>query len=110
MIVRPGRLVFSFPFCCPPRQKEVSILVDEAVKWLNNLLGLKLTPETLLDNLASGVVLCNLLLKIQANIKLGKVHPNASPNSFYAHDNVKAFLGGCTTLGSYLFFFFAVVS
>lgn len=85
------------------RANEVKILLEEVVRWLNGLVTLPnpMTTANVMTVLETGSVLCTLIRRIKPAMTtaLGKVHEKAPAGSFFAHDNVKAFLTVCTTMG-----------
>jgi len=89
------------------RSEEVRVLLEEVALWLNKTLDLNLPiGAAMLDELMSGVILCNLMKRIKSDMNIGKVRENAAPGSFYAHDNIQAFLKGCAQLGVPTFLLF----
>ncbi|XP_003929654.1 GAS2-like protein 3 [Saimiri boliviensis] len=95
-----------------PMQEDLSI-------WLSGLLGIKVKPEKLLEELDNGVLLCQLIDVLQnmvktcnseelGNFPMRKVpcKKDAASGSFFARDNTANFLHWCRDIGideTYLF-------
>jgi hypothetical protein len=71
-------------------------LTEEITKWMNNLLKINVEPNTLLEALASGETLCELVLLINPQLKkdkiVPKIHKDALDGSHFARDNIACFL------------------
>lgn len=95
-----------------PMQEDLAI-------WLTGMLGGHVRAEFFMEELNSGVKLCELIRVLQTKVAescpsaLDKLFPrkvayknNASPGSFFARDNTANFLSWCRTIGveeTYLF-------
>eukprot|EP00066_Takifugu_rubripes_P019252 XP_011608518.1 PREDICTED: growth arrest-specific protein 2-like [Takifugu rubripes] len=90
---------------------------EDLVSWLNNLMGVHLTADSLMDGLDNGVLLCQLAQLLQEKmIHTNKGKPfmrraihwraDAASGTFFARDNVANFLYWCRKIGvdeAYLF-------
>ena len=89
---------------------------EDLAAWLNRLMGVHITAQNFMDVLENGVVLCNLVQRVQevcqqrkdeglleqeVRLPLGKVkcHCEAERRSFYARDNVSKFIDFARALG-----------
>uniref|UniRef100_A0A3Q3XAY8 Uncharacterized protein n=1 Tax=Mola mola TaxID=94237 RepID=A0A3Q3XAY8_MOLML len=102
-----------------PYRHDASLLPmkEDLAFWLNNLMGVQLTADSLMDRLDNGVLLCQLAQLLQEKM----IHTNngksfmrrvihwradATPGSFFARDNTANFLYWCRKTGvdeAYLF-------
>ncbi|KAM7015778.1 growth arrest-specific protein 2 isoform 1-T1 [Tautogolabrus adspersus] len=102
-----------------PNRHDASLLPmkEDLAFWLNTLMGVDLTADSLMDRLDNGVFLCQLAQLLQEQM----VHTNngkpfmrrvihwradATSGSFFARDNVANFLYWCRKIGvdeAYLF-------
>jgi len=83
------------------RSEEVRVLREEVTGWLNKHLNTEMQPPELLLELSDGIRLYNIAEKVNADLlkKMGKLHDNARPKSFFAHENVQRFLKASAQLG-----------
>uniref|UniRef100_A0A3Q3XHT2 Uncharacterized protein n=1 Tax=Mola mola TaxID=94237 RepID=A0A3Q3XHT2_MOLML len=100
-----------------PYRHDASLLPmkEDLAFWLNNLMGVQLTADSLMDRLDNGVLLCQLAQLLQEKMihtNNGKVlrvihwRADATPGSFFARDNTANFLYWCRKTGvdeAYLF-------
>ncbi|TWW67974.1 growth arrest-specific protein 2 [Takifugu flavidus] len=102
-----------------PCRHDASLLPmkEDLVSWLNNLMGVHLTADSLMDGLDNGVLLCQLAQLLQEKmIHTNKGKPfmrrvihwraDAASGTFFARDNVANFLYWCRKIGvdeAYLF-------
>ncbi|TNM91028.1 hypothetical protein fugu_003317 [Takifugu bimaculatus] len=102
-----------------PCRHDASLLPmkEDLVFWLNNLMGVHLTADSLMDGLDNGVLLCQLAQLLQEKmIHTNKGKPfmrrvihwraDAASGTFFARDNVANFLYWCRKIGvdeAYLF-------
>ena len=106
--------------CDAPTNPEIDMEAVEAIKedickWLSNTLQFELIPQTLMEELDNGVLLCKLASliqqtaeevehdgnKLRVNIPMQPVNCNekAEPSSFLARDNTSNFIEWCRKLG-----------
>lgn len=95
---------------------ELFPIKEDLAAWLNRLLGVEIRAQNFMDVLDNGVVLCNLVQRVQevcqqrkdqglleqeVKLPLGKVkcHCEAEKRSFYARDNVSKFIDFARALG-----------
>ncbi|CAL8109099.1 unnamed protein product [Orchesella dallaii] len=92
------------------QERSLLPLAHDLADWLSGILGLNLRPDNLMENLQTGVVLCQLARLIEqkaasstdAKIRprlIGRVRQNARPGSFFSRDNVTLFINFCKDLG-----------
>uniref|UniRef100_A0A8C7YS12 Growth arrest-specific 2b n=1 Tax=Oryzias sinensis TaxID=183150 RepID=A0A8C7YS12_9TELE len=104
-----------------PFRHDASLLPmkEDLALWLNNIMGVNLTADGLMEQLDNGVVLCQLAKLLQekmTNVNTAKSQPfvrrvihwraDATSGSFFARDNTANFLYWCRKIGvdeSYLF-------
>ncbi|KAG7235177.1 hypothetical protein INR49_003088 [Caranx melampygus] len=102
-----------------PYRHDASLLPmkEDLAFWLNSMMGLDLTADSLMERLDNGVVLCQLAQQLQEkmiNANSGKpftrrvIHwrADATSGSFFARDNAANFLYWCRKIGvdeAYLF-------
>uniref|UniRef100_H2LNR4 Growth arrest specific 2 n=1 Tax=Oryzias latipes TaxID=8090 RepID=H2LNR4_ORYLA len=104
-----------------PFRHDASLLPmkEDLALWLNNIMGVNLTADCLMEQLDNGVVLCQLAKLLQekmTNVNTAKSQPfvrrvihwraDATSGSFFARDNTANFLYWCRKIGvdeSYLF-------
>lgn len=95
-------------------QESLIPLTEDLAEWLTRILNVNVVVDTFMDSLSNGVLLCKLAQLIQAkavecqragNLKDNvpqrkiKCRENATPESFFARDNVATFLSWCRDLG-----------
>eukprot|EP00461_Guttulinopsis_vulgaris_P001988 UN01989 len=85
------------------RQEKVLAVRTQITAWLNRILSPEplLTPENLMERLATGVIICDLAIFVSETAIpiLGRVHVKAQPYSILAHENVQSFLKVCYEWG-----------
>uniref|UniRef100_A0A3Q3E5U3 Growth arrest-specific 2b n=1 Tax=Labrus bergylta TaxID=56723 RepID=A0A3Q3E5U3_9LABR len=104
-----------------PNRHDASLLPmkEDLAFWLNTLMGVDLTADSLMERLDNGVFLCQLAQLLQEqmlhtnNGKVPQIGPlmihwraDATSGSFFARDNVANFLYWCRKIGvdeAYLF-------
>lgn len=102
-----------------PFRHDASLLPmkEDLAFWLNNIMGVDLTADSLLDRLDNGVILCQLAHTLQDKMMQSNnskhfirrvIHwrPDATSRSFFARDNTANFLYWCRKIGvdeAYLF-------
>lgn len=102
-----------------PFRHDASLLPmkEDLAFWLNNIMGMDLTADSLMDRLDNGVILCQLAHTLQDKMMQANnskhfirrvIHwrPDATSRSFFARDNTANFLYWCRKIGvdeAYLF-------
>ncbi|XP_027871836.1 growth arrest-specific protein 2 [Xiphophorus couchianus] len=102
-----------------PFRHDASLLPmkEDLALWLNSIMGLNLTADSLMEKLDNGVLLCQLAQKLQEKMILTSsnkafirrvIHwrADATSGSFFARDNTANFLYWCRKIGvdeAYLF-------
>uniref|UniRef100_A0A3Q3E5X6 Growth arrest-specific 2b n=1 Tax=Labrus bergylta TaxID=56723 RepID=A0A3Q3E5X6_9LABR len=95
-----------------PNRHDASLLPmkEDLAFWLNTLMGVDLTADSLMERLDNGVFLCQLAQLLQeqmiSNLKVIHWRADATSGSFFARDNVANFLYWCRKIGvdeAYLF-------
>uniref|UniRef100_A0A3B3VMG4 Growth arrest specific 2 n=1 Tax=Poecilia latipinna TaxID=48699 RepID=A0A3B3VMG4_9TELE len=100
-----------------PYRHDASLLPmkEDLALWLNSIMGLNLTADSLMEKLDNGVLLCQLAQTLQEKMILtSKPIPtaaiqwraDATSGSFFARDNTANFLYWCRKIGveeAYLF-------
>lgn len=96
-------------------RRELELIKRKVCQWLSETLQMDIIPETFIETLDTGVVLCQLVKLVQekaraleeADGELGyripldpiKYHPDAGKATFHARENTKHFLDWCRKLG-----------
>ena len=97
------------------KMAEEEQMKREVCQWLKETLELDITPQTFFETLDTGVVLCQLVDKIQEKVKTLEeageqvhckipldpisYHADAQKNNFRAQENIKHFISWCRRLG-----------
>ncbi len=93
-------------------QEKLSTVKNQLAQWINDLLKFTnpeeadvnrrpLTADNILERLATGVVLCELAIRISpiATMTIPRINNKAKPFSILAHENVKYFINACVSFG-----------
>ena len=74
------------------RREEDRVLQEEAISWLESVMGLeKKSQEALLEDLQTGVLLCDLVMRIDPQLQLTHIHRGAKPALFLPTPTCKRF-------------------